>query len=114
MPSTALRTTRAVPGANRMPRTSVVLHNPGPTIATSDTSSTSAGNEIQTSTTRCTDRSSHPPKYADETPTTTATTVLISTAPNPIVIETRAPQMTRLSRSRPLASVPNGCASEGP
>src|SRR5690349_20541996 len=57
MAKTALRTTRDVPGASSTPRTSVVLHKPGPRIATSDTSRTSAGNEIQTSTSRWNNRS---------------------------------------------------------
>ena len=47
-------------------------------------------------------------------PTVTASSVLMATAPNPTVTEIRAPQMIRLSMSRPLASVPNGWASDGP
>ena len=62
MPITALRTTREVPGASRMPRMNVTLQRPGPTTATRLISSTSAGNEIQMSTSRWTSRSIQPPK----------------------------------------------------
>ena len=61
MPSTALRTTRDVPGASKIPRIAVMLQRPGPATATMLISSTSAGNEIQMSTSRWTVRSTQPP-----------------------------------------------------
>ncbi len=82
------------------------LGSPGPSAAISERMTTSAGNEIQASTTRWTAMSYAPPRYALETPTAVAISVASATVANPTVTEIRAPYTTRLHTSRERLSVP--------
>lgn len=51
-----------------------------------------------------------PGQHTDQHPNGTAMPRIRTAMPS----EIRAPEMTRLNRSRPSSSVPNGCESDGP
>jgi hypothetical protein len=54
--------------------------------------------------------SSQPPTNPEIEPYVSPMTRIVSVAAKPIAIEIRPPRATRVSRSRPNWSVPNGCA----
>src|SRR5712691_11689651 len=85
----------------------------GPSAATIPSASRIAGNAKNTSITRPITRSAIPPRYPDTSPRTPPTTVAAATENTATCIERRAPNSTRLKRSRPRASVPKGNAAAG-
>src|SRR5262245_41270778 len=110
----APRLTTEVPAAPRIDSAMIKFSRPGPSAATSESTITRAGNEIQASTTRWTRMSKVPPRYALETPTIVARSVVSAMVANPTVTEIRAPYTTRLQMSRPRLSVPiQNCALGG-
>jgi hypothetical protein len=62
---------------------------------------------------RMTNSSTQPPRYAANAPNVPPIRKARLTSRKASGIETRAPHITRLSTSRPISSVPNGCAAEG-
>src|SRR2546430_2071589 len=85
----------------------------GPSAATIPSASRIAGNAKNTSITRPITRSAMPPRYPDTSPRTLPTSVAAATENTATCIERRAPNSTRLKRSRPSASVPNGNSALG-
>src|SRR5437762_274460 len=85
----------------------------GPSAATIPSASRIAGNAKNTSITRPITRSAMPPRYPDTRPRTPPTSVAAATDSTATCMERRAPNSTRLKRSRPSASVPNGNAGVG-
>ena len=73
----------------------------GPSSDMIDIRMSSGGNAIHASTTRCRQRSTRPPPYAEEIPSTVARMLPRSTAPKPTYSEMRAPYRMRVSTSRP-------------
>src|SRR5215831_1564417 len=71
------------------------------------------GIEMTTSTKRISAPSIHPPPYPAAIPTAVPMTMVIRTEENPTPSDTRDPQITRLSTSRPSWSLPNRCAKFG-
>ena len=57
--------------------------------------------------------SSRPSQYPDTSPMMVPAKVPMPTASNPTHSEMRLPWMTRLKTSRPMSSVPKGCAQLG-
>src|SRR5437867_557450 len=86
----------------------------GPSAATIPSARRIAGNAKNTSMTRPTTRSAIPPRYPETSPRTPPTLVAAVTERTATCIERRAPNSTRLKRSRPSASVPKGNAALGP
>src|ERR671919_1284504 len=108
------RITRDALAAPRMERARIRLGSPGPRAAISERTTTSAGKDIQASTTRWITMSYAPPRYALETPTAVAISVARATVAKPTVTEIRAPYTTRLHTSRERLSVPiQNCALGG-
>src|SRR5437762_5727312 len=85
----------------------------GPSAATIPSASRIAGNAKNTSITRPITMSAMPPRYPDTSPRTLPTSVAAATDNTATCMERRAPNSTRLKRSRPSASVPNGNAAVG-
>ena len=86
--------------------------NPGgglcPMSVTTTIRTMSVGKVSHASTTRWIIVSAAPPSHAETMPTTVPRPTPRATAPTATIIDTRAPWITRLSRSRPTLSRPKG------
>ena len=84
------------------------LRSPGPSAPTIATASTSGGKAMSTSTTRMRKTSHLPPRNPALSPRSAPMPTEINAAKIPAASDTRAPQITRASMSRPTWSVPSG------
>ena len=71
------------------------------------------GTESIASVRRISTSSSRRSPYPATAPITTPSTTLVTAEMRPMASETRAPNRTRVSTSRPSSSVPNQCVGEG-
>src|SRR5262245_16284596 len=87
--------------------------SPAPSTAPRARASTSGGNESTASISRISDASARPPAQPAASPSSPPATTAIATEPSPAMSDTRVPQITRDSTSRPTLSVPSRCARLG-
>lgn len=85
---------------------------PGPMMATRISAIRISGKDHVMSTTMMTLRSSQPPNHAAAAPSVMPQTTEMAMAVALTESEVRAPQISRVSRSRPNSSVPSQCAED--
>src|SRR5439155_12207757 len=111
--STSDRSVRAAVGVSRTARAMITLFTDWPRAAISESARMMGGSAISVSTTRWLALSATPPTYAVTTPQRPPSVTPTSTETSPTQRDRRAPQITRLSMSRPRWSVPSGNATLG-
>lgn len=110
---TCTRTTRANRGTAATPIARMMFVGPGPTIVMTTRASRISGTALTTSRSRTMTSSTARGASPASVPMTVPTIAASRVAPTPIDSEYRAPWMMRDSTSRPMGSVPSGCAALG-
>src|SRR5215472_18503889 len=99
--SALARTTRAKTVHCTRPTARITLPMPTSMIDTSASASSSGGNACTISTPRMMSRSLHPPTYPDTSPMDTPMSTATAMDASPTMSDTRAPNTSRVSKSRP-------------
>src|ERR1700687_1086190 len=113
IPSAIDRTVRAAVGVSRTTSAMMTLLTDWPSAAISASARMMGGSAMTLSTTRWLPVSAAPPRYAVTAPQSAPNVMPKTTDTSPTYSDSRAPQITRLSTSRPTWSVPMGNSALG-